>query len=65
MTRFKRMMLFVTLALCASVTATFSTPAQSLEEEFDCRRWRIYKFHKDDSVDCGCRCWFTDPYCCS
>jgi hypothetical protein len=65
MTRLQRVMLLVALTVGASATATFSTPAQSVEEAFDCSRWRIYRFNRDDSVDCGCRCGFTDQFCCS
>lgn len=65
MTRLQRRIFLVAVAVCASATATLSSPAQSLEEEFDCSRWRIYKFNKDGSVNCGCRCGFTDQFCCS
>lgn len=67
MTRVRRVLLLVALAVSASATATLPTPAQSVEveEEFDCSRWRVYKFYKDDTVDCGCRCGFTDQFCCS
>lgn len=65
MTRLQRLMLLVVLTVAASATATLPTRAQSLEEEFDCSRWRIYKFHRDDTVDCGCRCGSFDRFCCS
>lgn len=64
MTRARRALLLVALAAAASATATLPTPAQTLEDEFDCSRWRVYKFHRDDTVDCGCSCGFFDRFCC-